>query len=1020
MSEPDTPSRLRRILLRPLFWVLVAAGVVAFGIAGLVRIPVEVLPRFDFPQIGVIAHQPGATATELETLVTRPLESKILSVPDSISVRSVMGDGTVEIDVRFRQGTDAEQDLLAVNSALDRARGQLPAGVEPIAQIMGNAINEVADYSLALPPTAAPAEVQRTLRATLLPALRALPGVQLAELYGAGDEALWVQPDLVALHRYGVPITSIVDALEASVVLAPGGYIRAGHQDVLVEARNLPVTTAELARIPVPAQAGPIPLGDLARIVRAAVPAHNAVLLDGRPALALTVFKQPGASTEPVTSEVAATLAETAAQLPAGAHWVLTYDQGHLVHAVGSDLGRNLAIGGALAVLVLLWVLGAGRGIWMLALSIPLSLLMGIAALYEAGQSLDLMTLGALTIAVGMLADDAIIVLESIYHRWEQGEAHWAGIWNGVKDIVVPDITGTLTTVAIFVPLLFVGGLAGLFFIPFALAMTCALLASLVVSLVFIPLGLGFIGAKPHAKLTRGARLLDRLRRTNERLFGWVSRRPRASFAACVALLVASLAGLALVTVSFLPLPNEGVLLESFTLPPGSSLEDTEAAVVEMTRRIARDPAVAHVWARIGSSSRTAYTEPAYAGEIEVVLAANVGANSLDAVGARVEAASKMAGVQVGVNTPTLERVGESLSGLPQPFVIHVFGGKVSELRAVTQQVAARLRNVPSLSDVFDNDGYPVSQLEIVPRTTALAAYHLTPAALYAQLQPLVAGDVVAEVPQGNVPLALYVRLADAPERSLHELSQLPIRTTGWTPLGELADVSLVTTPNQIRHIEGARALDIFASPSGTPTGAIRAARDALATLKLPPGDRIGFGGLYPELESAAIAVGVAALAAFVLMLGIMTLQFEGLLVPMLLLLEIPLAFTGGAAALIVSGVGLNATGLVAFLTLVGIGLNHEIVLLDRTRRNEAQGMAVEDAVREAIHVRFRPIVLTTLTAILGMLPTALGWGQGAAPEQGLAIVLLGGILWSALLSTNLIPALYVRARKKQLARRQA
>ena len=1010
------PQSIRQLLLRPLLWALIFGALIASGVYAWRKIPVEVLPRFNFPQISVITHKPGATAAELEALITWPLEGQILTLPNLAGVRSVMGNGTVEIDVRFREGTDAQQDLLAANSAIDRARGQLPASAQPLAQIMGNAINEVVDYTAQLPASVGPAEVQRAVLANVAPALRALPGVQLVEIYGAGDEALWVQPDLAALHRYQVPVTAITQAIKDQVLLGPGGYVSQGHQDVLIEARNLPVHIAQLEQVPVPGPNGPIPLGNLARIVRAPVPTHNAVLLDGRPSVALTVFKQPGASTVPVTKAVQAALDGTLRQLPAGVHWVRTYNQGHLVQVVGADLGRNLILGGVLAVAVLFWVLGAGRGIWALAFSIPLSLLLGIAGLYAAGQSLNLMTLGALTVAVGLLADDAIIVLESIYHRWEQGDAHWTGIWRGMKDIAGPDVTGTLTTVAVFVPLLFVGGLAGLFFIPFALAMTFALLASLLVSLTFIPLGLGFIKARPHPKLTTGGQALARGRRLNEKLFHLVARRPRLSLAITFVLLVLSLAGLALVPVNFLPLPNEGVLLESFTLPPGSSLVDTEATVRTITQRLQADPDVEHVFARIGSSASTAYTEPAYAGEMQIALKPGVNVNSLDAIGQRVLKESQTTGVQSALGTPTLERVGESLSGLPQPFVIHLFGSRITELRTLADQVVARLRPLPTLASIFNNDGYPVTQLQLQPRTEALAAYHLTPTQLYAQINPLLNGEVVAQVPEGNVPLDLYVRLADAPRKSLRALGQLPIRTNGWTPLGQLATLNLVSTPNQIRHLGGARALNILATPTGPLSGSIAAAKGALADLSLPAGYRWAFGGLYPELERAALGLGLAALAALVLMLGILILQFDGLLVPGLLLLEIPLAVMGGAIALIVSGVGLNAIGLVAFLTLIGVGLNHGIVLLHRVRDNEAAGMPVEEAVNEAICVRFRPIVLTTLTAALGMLPTALGWGQGAAPEQGLAVVILGGVLWSAVRSTNLIPALYLHWRRKQIA----
>lgn len=1014
MNQQNTLSRL---LLQPVFWALVYGALVAYGAYALWKIPVEVLPRFNFPQISVITHEPGATASELETQITWPIEGEILALPNIVSLRSTMGSGTVETDVRFQQGTDPQADLQSVNGAIDRARGRMPTSVHPLAEIMGNAINEVADYTAQIPVTVPPVEVQRDVLANIVPALRALPGVQRVDVYGAGDEGLWIQPNLTAMVRYRVPITAITQALQQSVLLQPGGYLSQGHQDTFIEVRNLPVSTSELADIPVSSMSGRIPLGNLARIVRSPIPSLNTIYLNDHHSIALIVFKQPGASTVPVTQAVQSTLVETAGQLPQGVHWVRIYDQGHLVHVVGADLTRNLLIGGVLAIAVMLWVLGASGGVWILAISIPLSLLMGIAGLYSAGESLNLMTLGALTVAVGLLADDGIIVLESIYYRWEQGDEHRVGIANGLREIASPDVTGTLTTVAVFLPLLFVGGLAGLFFIPFALAMALVLLASLVVSLSLVPLSLRFLPTRARGAPTSAGRALDKLRRGNMRLFDFVSRRPGTSLMGCVVILAASIGGLILVPVNFLPLPNEGVLLDSFTLPPGSSMLDTESAVTTMTRQLRADPAVANTFARIGSSSTTMYTEPAYAGEIQVTLKPNVSVNSLTEIAARLQSESQLPGVQIAFDTPTIERVGESLSGLPQPFVLNLYGSNITELRTLADEITARLRTLPALTGIFNNDAYPVTELQVQPKTAALAASGLTPFGLNAQILPLMSGDIVAQVPQGNVPLDIYVRLADAPQQSLDTLSRLPIRTAGWTPLGQLADLKMVTTPIQIRHIDGARALQILATPTGPLGSTISSARAALSSLHLPPGYRIAFGGLYAQLEAAVLGLAIAAAAAFVLMAGIMILQFEGLLVPGLLLLQIPLAFSGGAIALIASGLGLNAVGLVGLLTLVGIGLNHGIVLLYRARRNEAAGMPPEEAVTEAVHVRFRPITLTTLTAVLGMLPTALGWGQGAAPEQGLAVVVMGGIFWSALLSANLIPALYLHQRRKQLAK---
>ncbi len=1014
-------SAVKDFIQRPVLWFMIFGVLLAYGVYALLVIPREVLPRFNYPQISVIVHYPGATAEDLENLVARPLEGEILTLSDLSSLRSVMGQDTLEMDARFRPGSNAQMDLQAIYSAIDRARGGLPPGVQPYAEIMGAAINEVADYALQIPPGVEPMDAERAVITRVVPAVRAIPGVQRVLVFGSGTQSLWIQPDLKALRQYRVALGDLEAAIRQQVLLGPAGYLRMGHQDVLIQARNLPQRVEELSRVLVPAPSGAIPLDALARIVYTAKPIRYAEELDGRQSVAMIVFKHSGASTVPVTQALASTLASLEGQLPPGVHWVRIYSQGHLVGLIGHDLGRNLLIGGLLAVLVLFWLLGLHRGVWILALSIPMALLMGIAGLHATGQSLNLLTLGALSVAVGLLADDGIIVLESIYHQWETGHEGREGVWLGLRDIAAPDITGTLTTVSVFLPLLLVGGIAGLFFIPFALAMSLSLLASLLISLTLIPLLLALLRVPGKSRPALGAGFVTWLERQNERLLNLTLKHPRWSLGVAVGLLLLSLAGLVLVPVNFLPLPNEGVLLDSFTLPPGTALRDTRAAVGRITAKFMADPDVDHVLARIGSAAETSYTEPNYAGEMEVVLKPGVKVQSLDRVAARLLREARMGGVQQSIDTPTIERLGESLSGLPQPFAVTVYGEHLQTLRNLSEEVAARLRTVPALSGLFNNDSYPIAQLQIRPDPAALALYGITPLSLYAQVMPLVGGRVVARVPQGNYHLDLYLRLADSPSFSVESLKRLLVRTDkGWTPLGELSAVHLVTGPNAIRHMDGARAVQILATPTGPLGSTISDAKRALSGLKMPPGYRVAFGGLLLQLEDAAIGLGIALLGALLLLFGILLLQFDGLLLPGILLLEMPLAFTGGALALEISGKGLNATGLVGLLTLVGMSLNHDIVLLHRARKNEAKGMAHEEAIREAVRVRFRPILLTTLTAVFGVLPTAMGWGLGAEPEQGLALVVLGGTIWSSILSTNLIPALYLRWGGGGTARKSA
>jgi multidrug efflux pump subunit AcrB len=1014
LTLPADNNMLKDIVKRPLLWVMLYAALIAYGIYALLNIHAEVLPQFNMPQVSIVAQLPGATTLDLEGLIARPIEAELSALQSLSDVRTVVGQGSVKIEARFAEGATAASALQDVNGVVGRVNGSLPKGTSLTTEISGNAINEVADYAIQIPDGVDASQVQRIVESNFAPRIRSVPGVQRVSVAGPGADAIWVRPDLAKLQRFNVSASALAASLDATTAMVPSGYVDLGHQDVFMEGRNLPTKPSDYARVPVAASGVTVPLGSIADVVRSALPSHHAVKLDNRPTIALVVFKQPGASTLPVVDEVDKTLQGLALQLPGGARFVRIYSQGHIVGVVAADLTRNLAIGAVLAVAVLFWMLGASRGIWALALSIPLSLLLGIAGLYLMGQTLNLLTFGALSVAVGLLADDAIIVLESIYHRWEAGDGRWEGVARGLRDIAGPDISGTMTTVAVFLPLVFVGGLAGLFFVPFSLAMTVSLIASLLISLSLIPLVLGFIGPHIEQRATSGSRAVAWLKNQNLRLFDFALRRPQVSLWACVAIFAVSVAGLVLVPVDFLPLPNEAVLLESFTLPPGTSLHDAEDAADRIAQRLLGLEPVAHVFSRVGSASGTSYTEPAYAGEIQIALKPDVNASSLDEIGKEVLDASKLPAVQTVIGTPTLERVGETLSGLPQPFVIDVYGDSIGALQSLSTEVTRRLAGVSNLSDVFNNDGYPVTELRITPNPDGLALHGITPAQLFSQLHILLAGQTVATVPEGNGHLDVFVRLTDPTHLSIEQLNQLPVMANGWVALNEVADVRMATGPNVIRHLNGLRAVEILATPTAPLGQVISASKKALETLSLPAGYEVKYGGLYPQLERAALNVGVAAIVALALMLGILTLQFDGLLIPGLLLLQMPLAFSGGAIALVVSGVGLNAIGLIAFLTLIGVSLNHGIVLLQLVKRNEAQGLAVVDAVRDAVEVRFRPILLTVLTASLGLLPTALGFGKGAAPEQGLAVVTLGGLVWSGLLSTNLLPALYVYKRQKQ------
>ncbi len=1000
----------------PFIWILFYTVMIILGIFSLHEIPTEVLPKFDFPQISIVVRQPGATAQEIENMSIRPLESQFLSLPGVETVRSNIGSGSAEIDVRFNEHTKDISDLQLIRSAISRINSDLPAGIKIEAQIMGNSINEVADYGILANNKTSLFKAQIAIKTKIIPLLRSIPGVQKVDLFGEGPDSFWIQPNLKAMNQYGISLKDITNTIKQFIVIGSDGYITLGHQDIMIQTSSIPNKTSDLEKILIKGKYGKIPLYKIANIKHLPIPTHNAVLLDKKPALMLTVFKQPGASTLTVTKAVAKVLKRTSYELPKGTKWVKIYSQGHLVKLIGSDLSRDLLIGGLLAISVLFIILGAGKHVLILAVTIPLALLLAVAGLYLEGHTLNLLTFGALTIAIGLLVDDSIIVFESIYHSWEEGFTGIEGVIKGLKAIAAPDISGTLTVVAAFAPLLFIGGLAGLFFAPFSLAIILALLASLLISLTLIPLSMAFVKKTKMSSSTNiGNKIIEYLRSKNEKLLKFSLKKPRLSLFLAILLFILSMIFMAFKSINFLPLPNEGVLLESFALPPGTSLKHTENVVKGIVDRIKKDPLVAHTYARIGSASSTFYTEPTSSGEIEIVLKPSVAVDDLNQLSNHFLKISKTPGVQLDIDTPTIERLGESLSGLPQPFVLRIFGSNISTLRKLAEEISTKLRHSNVLADVFDDDGYPITQIRLQPDILNMQTYGISPKSLQTKLALLLGGKVLAQIPHNDYSIDVYMRLKKVHNLNIHQLNNLLIHTQkGWIPLKKLAKINFVSAPNRIRHFNGTRELDITAIPITSLNNAVIKAKKTLSSIKLPHGYYIKFGGLLPQLKHALFILGAATIIAFITILAILIFQFEKILIPWIILLQIPLAFTGGALALGISGVGLNAIGIIGFFTLIGISLNHGIVLLDYVRQYEKQGMKKIDAVYEGVRVRFRPIFLTVITAILGMLPTALGWGKGAAPEQSLAIVIMGGIIWSALLSTNLLPALYAHWSKKK------
>lgn len=959
--------------------------------------------------LGVELGERELAAEEMDLLVARPLEEALRGAPGLERVSSSSQQGVSVVTAQFTWGTGVESARTAAVNAVAQATPRLPAGAAPRIEQIGTTLQEVGVWAVASPGD--PLELSRVLLSVVAPRLTGMEGVALVEVVGGERPALWVDVPPQRLVALGLGVDDLVTAIRRAHGAEPVGFVERSNEDVVVRADSRLRGAADLAAVPVPLpDGGRVRLDAIATVHAGWAPRHSEVRLDDRPAVALRVRKQPGASTVDVVEAVRDELERLAPALPAGSTVRQVYDQAEILLAAESAILHEMLLGGALAVLVLWLLLGELRPTVAVAITIPLALLATVAALWLSGETLNAITLAALTLAVGIVVDDAIVVAESVFRHLERGAVPAVAALEGTLEIAGPDASGTFTTVASFAPLLLLSGLAAVFLRPFGWTVSSALLASLVLSLTIVPVVLS-LGRRPGPSRPRlGARRVAAAGDRLVRALRHTLRHRGVTLALAAGVSLALGAGLAMRhgAVSLLPPVDEGALLVEYVLPPGVSLVESQRVASRITGMAAALPGVVAVASRVGSPAGGSEVEGVDRGELLVKLAPLERRHeTAEEILAELDAASAgLEGVVLLLHQPTQEKMDESVSGLPALFGVSVYGEDPVAIEVAAGRVAEMLRADAAVSGVIDDSRFHRPELVVRLDGERCAALGVDPAAARTTLAAAVWGFDVLEVVRDRQTERVRVRLAGGP-RSLDALGEVlvPAGDGSAVPLSAVARLQFQRVASTITRIDGRRQLTVLAELEGDLAGQARRIRGRLDQLPLPRGVDAAVTGRFPVLLETGRDLLLVYAGAAALILAILALQLGSLRQAAWILAVVPAGLAGAAAGLALTTTSLDLAVAAGLLTLLGIGVNNGILLVDFANRERARGAEPEAAMLEAVRVRLRPVIATSLTTMAALAPTALGVGAGEHLFQPFAVTVICGLAVGTVVTLLVLPA---------------
>jgi len=1004
-------------------WIVVLASILVslWGFRVLTQMPLDVFPSFAPPQVEIQTDAPGLAPEEIESLVTRPIESSINGIPGLESLRSASAVGISSIKAVFSPDTDIYRARQLVTERLQRAQGLLPQGISqpeilPINSPLGWAVK----YAF-VPETTDLMEVWRVVNWDVKNRLLAVPGVSNIFIYGGDERQYQVLVDPNKLKAYNVSLAEVTKAVQNANVNVPGGFLTTPDREMLVRGIGRIESIEGLRKSVIKATNGtPVLLDQVAEVKIGAALRRGDGLFRGKRAVILTISKQPDGDTPTVVKAIEAAMEEIKPALPKDVTFTKTFDQSLFIESSITNVEEALRDGVIIVSIVLILFLMNWRTVIISLSAIPLSLLLGLIVLNFTGQGINTMTLGGLVVAIGSVVDDAIVDMENVYRRLRENQVSpdpkppLQVVFDGSVEVRVSVLFSTVIIAVVFAPIFALSGVEGRIFTPMGIAYLLSIVASTLVALTLTPALCAILLA--NRRLSNSETWLEhKVREVYRPALSFAIRRPKVILSAALAGFVASLIILPGLGKVFLPEFQDRSLINEMTLYPGASLDATNRSALAVMDALKDDKRFDAIQFRDGFAQGDPEVAGVNFGELDVQISEEGSRDREKTVETLRKELEKLPGVASNIGGFISHRIDDVLSGVRSAIAIKIYGSELEQLRTIGQQVQSAMNGIPGIVDLQLEPQVPVKQVQIQFDRDAAARYGLSVGELAETIETALNGRTVSQVLEKQQTFNLVVWLQDQSRNNLDVLNNLLVDTPNGQkiPLGQVAKVEYGTGPSTINRENVSRLIVVSANVSGRDLGSvIKEVRDRVGQVQLPGGYYVQFSGQFQAQEQATQTLLISGAAAFVVISVLIYFAVHSIPATIMIMVNLPLALIGGVISVAIGGGILSVASMVGFITLFGVATRNGLLLVDNYNHRIAARMPLKEVIVEGSSERLVAILLTALSSALGMVP--LVWGGGAGKEilQPLAIVVLGGLFTSTALTLLVLPALYSQFRR--------
>jgi len=996
---------------RPVAVTIVFTIITVLGIISLGRTPLDLMPEINFPIAAIITTYEGAGPQEIEDGITRPIESAVATLEGLESIMSTSERGQSLVVAQFAFGSDMDMVALDLREAIDVIKPFLPDDAdEPL--VVRFTPSSIPVIAVTIGGNRTPEDLRALADDIIQPRLERIEGVASVSVNGGSVREIQVDLHPGRMQVQQVALESVTQALVADNRNQPGGSIQHQGREYTMRTTGEFKSVADIEELRIPTGAGvAIPLRQIATVTDGYKESPVLTRLNFAPAVGLSIQKESDANTVQVARAVRKELERLREELGGDVELSVVFDQAEMIEDSIRSVANNGLMGALIASAVLLLFLHNVRAIVIVVISIPLSVIATFMLIYFSGMTLNIISLGGLALGVGMLVDNTIVVLENIFRHLKGSGDPREAAEKGTNEVAAAVIASTLTTVSVFVPVLFVQGLAKQIFLDMSLTVSFSLAMSLVVSLTLVPvMASRWLGNQRRA----APDVEDKgwLKDAYGRLLVWALRRRRLVLAVVTVLFVGSLAMVPMIGGEFLPASDQGIINVSIELPVGATRDETDQVVRYLEESIYALSEVESVYARVGAGASGGEMPEVATIDVTLVPLAQRSRSVFEVAEAIRGLARRIAGASISVTIADALSAGFGMgAGAAAPIQVQLFGDDEEALAALANQLARAIEGIEGAREVSTSldDQRPEYRVEI--RRERARELGLTLPQIASAVRTAVEGQVVTQYRTGGEEIDVRVRMQAGSDWDLDALARVPIMspTAGMVPLAEVVRFVQGSVPSTLQRQDQSRVVTVSADVFERPLSAVMAdVSRAVDALELPQGVSVRFGGDVQEMIEAFGDLGTALILAVFLVYAVMAAQFESFRHPFTIMFSVPLAGIGVIFGLVVTGTPLSVASFIGLIMLAGIVVNNAIVLVDFINQQRQAGVEREQAIVTAGRTRLRPVLMTTLTTVLGMIPLALGIGEGSELEAPLAIVVIFGLSFSTLLTLVIVPLVYV------------